>query len=244
MRKSLRRSIQSLGNNKYFKEFAITPNKQSGVVDALKKANQYIKEGKEQIKLGKKILRTGKIPGVNKEYPKEITNKWARDKIRLGKANKLTGVTIYRKIKSRGLSTGGNFIWTGRPWTGLYKGKKVTITRDGIKHGFGTSRGRDFGWGKIITKKPTNPITQRAEQMLRVASGINSRNPSQRKIKVALERQAYKMLNSNSKSAFGEGISRGNVRITTSKLKSSKSIWGSRNTTIRTQMSARRNNRR
>lgn len=242
----MKRSLAALGNNKYFKQLTIVPTKQAGVTDALRKAKSYITEGKEQIRQGKEVLRTGRIPGSSRVYSKEVYTKWGKDKIRLGKANKLTGVTIYRKLKMRGLDV-GRFTWSGKPWSSYHKGKKISISKEGTevvsKKNY-DRRKRDQGWGKIVTKKPTNPISERAKQMLSVAFGINSRNPSQRKIKVALEHQAYKMLNSTGTSAFGEGISRGIIRRTTSKLKNSKSIWAGRNITVRTQRAKRKSSNR
>ena len=51
----MKRSLKALGNNKYFKQLAVSPTKQSGVTDALRKARSYIMEGKEQIRQGKEV---------------------------------------------------------------------------------------------------------------------------------------------------------------------------------------------
>ena len=67
---------------------------------------------------------------------------------------------------------------------------------------FGSSS-RDQGWGKIESNPLPQPIRERAHQILRVALSINVRNPSQRKVKMALENQAYKMLNLTQQSSFG-----------------------------------------
>jgi len=227
----MRRSLKALGNNKYFEKLTIAPTKQAGVTDALRRAKSYIREGKEQIRQGKEVLRTGRIPGSMRVYSKDMYTKWAKDKIRLGKANKLTGTIIYRKLKMRGLDI-GRFSWSGKPWSAYHKGQKLTISKEGINKSPKERGSRDQGWGKFVTKKPRNPIYERANQMLRTASSMNSRIPSQRKIKVALESQAYKMLNSGGKSSFGSGLSRGVIRNKTSKLKKSKTMWGSTNITL------------
>ena len=148
----VKRTIKGLGKNKYFKNLTQTAAKQSGVPRDLQRAAQYIKDGKKQISVGKEMLRTGKIPGTDKIYSKEIVTKRAKDKIRLGKANKLTGVTIYRKLRARGLDLGGRqYRWTGRPWSFLDRARAKPVVRIAERDGrFGGSR--DLGWGKISSK--------------------------------------------------------------------------------------------
>ena len=165
----MRRSLKALGNNKYFKKLTVTPTKQAGVTDALRKAKSYIREGKEQIRQGKEVLRTGRIPGSMRVYSKDMYTKWAKDKIRLGKANKLTGTIIYRKLKMGGLDI-GRFSWSGKAWSAYHKGQKLTISKEGINKSPKERGSRDQGWGKFVTKNPRNPIYERANRRSRSCS--------------------------------------------------------------------------
>ena len=68
----IKRNLKSLGKNKHFKNLTQTAVKQSGVPKDLKRAAQYIKDGKKQISVGKEMLRTGRIPGTTKTYSREL----------------------------------------------------------------------------------------------------------------------------------------------------------------------------